>query len=253
MWHFSDPPNNDTVEVPIDGPFTNWDTICTNFEDITCNDHNQVCIPTEDLGRIQRCIGGTESMLPSVQEVTVALMEQSYDTEPYNKSDEVEGFRNALEGFTMLVNRDMDVCLNFGGGFRYTELHNRVHIYIGGSMQSVPQPSNDPIFFLHYCTIVRLYKEWLDQYSDDSFPSYKPSTFNYGIGPSQNIDEYLVPIFPLMTNEEMHTRATSLGYMYKETQSLGPPQDSGCMGQSQISVNMIMATLGLPFPLVKIM
>ena len=34
-------------------------------------------------------------------------MEQSYDTKPYNKSDEVEGFRNALEGFTMLVNRDI--------------------------------------------------------------------------------------------------------------------------------------------------
>ena len=235
---FSDSPNNDTIKAPIDGLYANWDTICTNFEHLTCNDGNQVCNPTEDLGRIQRCIGGTqgvqcrvEGMLPSVQEVNIALMEQSYDTEPYSKSDEVEGFRNALEGFTMLVNRSMDVCPNFDGGFRYTELHNRVHIYIGGSMQSVPQASNDPIFFLHHCNIDRLYEEWLDQYSDDSFPSYQPSSFSHDVGPGHNIDEYLVPIFPLMTNRDMHRRATSLGYTYKETQQ---PQDSGCMGQPQM-------------------
>ena len=235
---FSDPPNNDTIKAPIDGLYANWDTICTNFEHLTCNDGNQVCNPTKDLGRIQRCIGGTqgvqcrvEGMLPSVQEVSIALMEQSYDTEPYSKSDEVEGFRNALEGFTMLVNRSMDVCPNFDGGFRYTELHNRVHIYIGGSMQSVPQASNDPIFFLHHCNIDRLYEEWLDQYSDDSFPSYQPSSFSHDVGPGHNIDEYLVPIFPLMTNRDMHRRATSLGYTYTETQQ---PQDSGCMGQPQM-------------------
>ena len=238
---FSNPPNNDTVEAPVDGPFANWDTICTNFEHLTCNDDNQVCNPNEDVGKIQRCIGGTqgvqcrvESMLPTVQEVNIALMEQSYDTEPYNKSDNVEGFRNALEGFTMLVNRSMDVCPNFVGGFRYTELHNRVHIYIGGTMLSVPQASNDPIFFLHHCNIDRLYEEWLDQYSDDNFPSYEPSTFNYEINPGHNIDEYLVPIFPLITNGEMHTRARSLGYTYKEAQTPTPSQDSGCMGQSQM-------------------
>ena len=147
----------------------------------------------------------------------------------------------------------MNVCPNFDGGFGYTELHNRVLIYTGGTMQSVLQASNDPIFFLHHCNVDRLYEEWLDQYCDDSFPSYEPSTFNHAIGPGQNIDEYLVPIFPLITSRDMHRRATSLGYTYKEIQPLGPPQDSGRMGQSQMSVNMIMATLGLPFILVKIM
>ena len=131
----------------------------------------------------------------------------------------------------MLVNRSMDVCPNFDGGFRYTELHNRVHIYIGGAMQSVPRASNDPIFFLHHCNIDRLYEEWLDQYSDEDLPSYQPSSFYHDIDPGHNIDEYLVPIFPLITNRDMHTRATSLGYTYKETQQ---PQDSGCIGRSQM-------------------
>ena len=233
---FSNPPNNETEEAPVDGPFSNWDAICTNFEEIACDVDNQVCNPTENPGNIQRCIGGTqgvqcrvESMLPSIDEVNEALMEQFYDTPPYTKSEEVEGFRNALEGFTMLVNRSMDVCEDFAGGFRYTELHNRVHIYIGGTMQSVPQASNDPIFFLHHCNIDRLYEQWLDQYSDENFPSYQPDTFNYDISPGHNIDEYLVPMFPLITNSDMHRRATSLGYTYTAA-----AESSGCMGRSQM-------------------
>ena len=240
---FSDPPNDETVSAPVDGPFSTWDAICTNGEELACNVDNQVCNPTENSANIQRCIGGTqgvqcrvESMLPGIQEVNEALMEQSYDTPPYNKSGEVEGFRNALEGFTMLVNRSMNVCENFDGGFRYTELHNRVHIYIGGTMQSVPTASNDLIFFLHHCNIDRLYEQWLDQYSDENFPSYQPNRFYYDIAPGHNIDEYLVPIFPLVTNRDTHSRATSLGYTYTEADE---PQQSGCMGRSQMVIIVI--------------
>ena len=219
---FSDPPTDDTVETPIDGPFSNWGTICTNLKGITCNGGNQVCNPTKNLGRIQRCIGGTqgvqchvERMLPSIQ-VNKALKEHSYDVQPYSKSGEVEGFRNALEGFKKLAVRNTNVCPKFPGGFRYTELHNRVHIYIGGSMQSVPKASNDPIFFLHHCNIDRLYEEWLDQYTDENLPGYQPDAFYYGIAPGHNIDEYLVPMFPLVTKRDMQRRATSLGYTYEK-------------------------------------
>ena len=44
---FSDPPNNETEEAPVDGPFSDWDAICTNFEEIACNVDNQVCNPSE--------------------------------------------------------------------------------------------------------------------------------------------------------------------------------------------------------------
>ena len=52
---FSNPPTFKTVEASVDGPFTNWNTICTNIKDITCNGGNQVCNPTEseNLDRIQ--------------------------------------------------------------------------------------------------------------------------------------------------------------------------------------------------------
>ena len=234
--------DNTTREAPlIDGPFSSWDTICTNIEDIICNPNNQVCNPTENPGSISRCIGGiqgvqcwTDRTLPSRREVDEALKEMQYDIEPYGNSDELGGFRNALEGFKKLVDRNTDLCSSVDVPFRATELHNRVHIYIGGTMLSVPKASNDPMFFLHHCNIDRLYEEWLDQYSDANFPSYQPSEFYYNISPGHNIDEYLVPTFPLITNGEMHTRARSLGYTYKEAQTPTPPQDSGCMGQSQM-------------------
>ena len=231
---FSNPPNRNTDEAPVDGPFSSWDTICTNYEDIICNASNQVCNPNENLGRIQRCIGGTqgvqcrvESTLPSMREVNEALKETVYDTLPYNKSDEVRGFRNSLEGFRRLVDRNMSVCPNFSDGFRTTELHNRVHIYTGGTMLNVPTSSNDPVFFLHHCNVDRLYEEWLDRYSDDNFPSYQPNEFYYDIAPGHNIDEFLVPMFPPITNRDMHKRATSLGYTYKPK-----PLEGGCMGRS---------------------
>ena len=133
---FSNPPNSSTFEAPVDGPFSEWDTICTNYADIICNANNQVCNPKENFGRLQRCIGGTqgvqcrvESTLPSRQEVDVALKEMVYDTLPYSRNGSVTGFRNSLEGYRMLVDRNMSVCPNFSSGFRYTELHNRVHIY----------------------------------------------------------------------------------------------------------------------------
>ena len=238
---FSNPPNIETVKAPVDGPFSTWDTICTNLEDIVCNEDNQVCNPTENFGTIQRCIGSIQGVqcwvdrtLPSIREVNEALKEESYDTPPYNESNDVEGFRNALEGFKKLVDRNMDVCSHIDDiDFRHTELHNtyRVHIYIGGTMLSVPQASNDSIFFLHHCNIDRLYEQWLDQYNDANFPGYQPDIFNYDISPGHNIDEYLVPMFPLITNRDMHNRARSLGYTYKEV-----PQPSGCIRSQMVRI-----------------
>ena len=180
--------------------------------------------------------------LPSIEDENVALKEQIYDMDSYNVKEGLGGFRNTLEGFKLLGQNndsrkeDEELCKQNGVMHKSTELHNRVHIYIGGLMQIVPNASNDPIFFLHHCNVDRLYEKWLDRYNDQNFPSYQPSTFSYLVGPGHNIDEYLVPIFPLMTNRDMHRRAASLGYKYDSQMS--QPQDNqdsgGCMGRSQM-------------------
>ena len=232
---FSTTGNTKTKEAEIDGPFHSWDIICTRVEDIVCNVNNQVCNPTENYGEtgIQRCIGGIQGIqcrvdktLPSMEEVDIALKEQVYDMSLYNIKEDHGGFRNALEGFKKLVDRNStrDVCSHVDDVmFRITELHNKVHLYIGGTMLSVPMASNDPIFFLHHCNVDRLYEQWLGKDSSGIFPSYQPRTSNCDIAPGHNIDEFLVPMFPLITNGEMHNKAESFGYTY-----------NGCMGRSQM-------------------
>ena len=58
-------------------------------------------------------------------------------------------FRNAFEG-------NVDIRDNKNRG---PELHNVVHVWIGGNMNSNHSP-NDPIFFLHHCQIDRIWARW---------------------------------------------------------------------------------------------
>jgi len=92
----------------------------------------------------------------------------------------VQTFKGALES------------LNFTTG--------RMHIYVEGTMLGVPTSSNDPIFYLHHCNVDRLYEEWLNTYSDYGSPSFEPNTFSYVVDHGHNIDEHLVPFFPVVTN-----------------------------------------------------
>ena len=39
-------------------------------------------------------------------------------------------------------------------------IHNSVHVWVGGSMGSVPTASADPIFWMHHCNIDRLWHVW---------------------------------------------------------------------------------------------
>ena len=189
-----------------------------------------MCNPIENLGRIKRCIGGTtgvqcrtEGELPSTLEVLLALKKQSYDTFPYNGEETTDGFRNAMEGFAFLLERNRDVCPD-DPGFKITELHNRVHIYVGATFQDVPRAFNDPVFLSHHANVDRYYELWLEQFTDEDFPSYQPNIFSYDIPPGHNIDEVIVPLFPLITNRQAHQRAITLGYTYED---LMLPQHNG--------------------------
>ncbi|XP_065904893.1 uncharacterized protein [Dysidea avara] len=228
---FAEPPaNSNTTQAPINGHFSNWSTICADSQQIVCNTQNQLCNPTKSSGKIQRCIGGTtgvqcrvQKMLPDTREFKIALKQRVYDHVPYHANNNTMGFRNSLEGFNYLIPRNQNVCTHFVEGFSTTELHNRVHIYVGGTMISVPASANDPIFYLHHSNVDRLYEEWLNTFSNKSFPSFQPSNFSYDVDPGHNIDEYLVPFFPTVTNRDMHHRATSFGYTYTQEKVITCP------------------------------
>lgn len=80
-----------------------------------------------------------------------------YDVAPFSpESDPRLSMRNYLEGFRP------------AGEER--GLHNAVHVWIGGQMQTASSP-NDPVFFLHHTNIDRLWHQWQQKYGDSTYPT----------------------------------------------------------------------------------
>lgn len=84
---------------------------------------------------------------PTSQQVNDVVQNMTvYDTSPWRTSS-TNSFRNRLEGWLAL------------GGESSSQLHNRVHMWVGGDMGPGTSP-NDPVFFLHHCNVDRLWALW---------------------------------------------------------------------------------------------
>jgi tyrosinase len=89
---------------------------------------------------LRRTLGASGNPLPSAADVASVLEATTYDVPPFN-GQSVSGFRNLVEGW------------------RGPNLHNRVHVWVGGQMTSGVSP-NDPVFWLHHCFIDKLWSDW---------------------------------------------------------------------------------------------
>lgn len=90
---------------------------------------------------LRRRFGVSAPALPTAMDVTNALAETVYDVPPYSLASP-SGFRNRMEGW-----------------ISGPQLHNLVHVWVGGSMGPMSSP-NDPVFFLHHCFIDKLWADW---------------------------------------------------------------------------------------------
>ncbi|GGO85395.1 tyrosinase MelC2 [Wenjunlia tyrosinilytica] len=97
---------------------------------------------------LRRSLGGGGRPLPTRAEVDSVLAMPTYDTAPWNSAS--DGFRNHLEGW------------------RGVNLHNRVHVWIGGQMGTGVSP-NDPVFWLHHCFIDKLWADWQRRHPDSGY------------------------------------------------------------------------------------
>jgi len=93
-------------------------------------------------GFLRRRFGVSIPTLPAPADVTTALAVTPYDVAPFDDGFSTAGFRNRLEGW-----------------FSGTQLHNRVHVWVGGSMGPASSP-NDPVFFLNHCMEDKLWADW---------------------------------------------------------------------------------------------
>ncbi|MFN2503214.1 MAG: tyrosinase family protein [Acidimicrobiales bacterium] len=90
--------------------------------------------------------------LPTNSDVKLALELPDYDADPWDNNS--EGFRNTLEGWVPSTTAP--------------NLHNRVHVCIGGDMGSAASP-NDPLFYLNHCNVDRIWAMWQTRNPDAGY------------------------------------------------------------------------------------
>jgi tyrosinase len=95
--------------------------------------------------------------------------------------------------------------LDFSG--QVENIHNNVHVWVGGHMGEIPVAAYDPLFWAHHCMIDRLWRIWQLRHPGSAVPA---SLLGQALAPfsmtvSQTID------------------ATSLGYDYAATTSAAVP------------------------------
>jgi tyrosinase len=113
-------------------------------------------------GPLQRKFG--DGAMPTTEEVLDAIFTyRPYDAAPWNQGSDINNsFRNYLEGWWPTK----------------SAMHNAVHVYVGGQMQTGSSP-NDPAFFLHHANVDRLWAlyqaTWGNQFPEEfaDEPLYK--------------------------------------------------------------------------------
>ncbi|CRM37357.1 Tyrosinase [Pseudomonas sp. 31 R 17] len=142
--------------------------------------------------------------LPTAADVKMAMNEGLYDEPNYNASPFNRGFRNRLEGW---ITQKGDPQVSTPG----SQLHNRVHLWIGGNMLAMTSPE-DPVFFLHHCFIDKIWADWQAQMKLDK-PDLAPHYCPMQDGPAgHNYDDVIKP-WQRRIRDVMDI--TTLGYAYE--------------------------------------
>ncbi len=116
--------------------------------------------------------------LSTADQVSNILDLKIYDSSPWDSNvSGTKSFRNALEGW---------VTVKPAG--QQPGMHNRVHVWVGGSMLPMSSP-NDPIFFLNHCNVDRIWASW--QVLHSAVDQYPPKNGQAQVG--HNRDDVMVP------------------------------------------------------------
>ena len=120
------------------------------------------------------------------------------------------GFGNRLEGHLEQCAGESVKCMYYiGGGLNN---HGIVHELVGGHMSIGGTSANDPVFYPHHSNTDRVFERWLQKYNGTP-PTYTPVS---GGPPGHNLDDYLVPMFPLRKVADFYKESKELGFVYDD-------------------------------------
>ena len=142
---------------------------------------------------LQRAFGVNAPTLPTQAHVNEIQALTPYDSSPWDRFS--GGYRSASEGWVMV------------GGQSAPNTHNRVHVWIGGSMLPGTSP-NDPAFFLHHCFVDKLWADWQAAHPGEPF---MPEP-----GESADLDGHRLidAMYPWSTTPADVLDHRALGYVY---------------------------------------
>ncbi|PZS28442.1 MAG: monooxygenase [Pseudonocardiales bacterium] len=119
--------------------------------------------------------------LPTAGDVRWALGEGAdvdFDRSQWDAAS--DAFRNRLEGW-------LDPAPV--GGRLSPQLHNRVHVWVGGDMSPGSSP-NDPVFYLNHCNVDRIWEAWMGWHGR----SYRPVAGDPAAPDGHKLDDPLVAL-----------------------------------------------------------
>lgn len=150
---------------------------------------------------LRRRFGVGIATLPAPADVSAALGVTPYDVSPWSLSSG-GGFRNTAEGW-----------------IAGPQMHNRVHVWVGGTMLPLASPE-DPVFFLHHCFVDKLWADWQTLHAAED---YLPAS---GAPAGHNRND---PMEPWATKGETVTPASVLDY---RAMGYGYDTDPECVKRS---------------------
>jgi hypothetical protein len=153
----------------VTGPFTGWTAIIESA--------GGALVPRSFQGIVRELGAATfgNPDFPTVAQVNDAVNNfPTYDTSPWRQAS-TGSFRNKLEGWLAIPPEDN------------SQLHNRIHIWVGGDMGPGTSP-NDPVFYLNHCNVDRIWARWQHAHSASA---YLPAS---GGPPGHNINDTMAQL-----------------------------------------------------------
>lgn len=159
--------------------------------------------------RLLRNAGIDTPQLPTTADVRWALDDDSYDEPQWNLDSEC--FRNKVEGWSARPPTPEDPVQEG------SELHNRVHVWVGGDMSPGTSP-NDPIFYLNHCNEDRIWQAWMIEHGQ----VYRPGVADADAPVGHRINDIMVTLLgePLRPTDVLDP---STWYAYDDLSVPAPP------------------------------
>jgi tyrosinase len=148
-------------------------------------------------GPLMRAFG--QNGLPNLStqaEIDQVMAVTPYDTSPWNMNSN-PSFRNQLEGWIG------------------PNLHNRGHVWVGGSMLPMTSP-NDPVFFMNHCMVDKIWHEWQIRFPNQGYLPANGGPFGQNLTDPMNN----TPLGPIGSRPIDVLDSAALGIVYD---GAGPP------------------------------